>query len=61
MGDFLDDLFDIDGDGQVTDQDFIDDLAIFHMMQNDKSDGHNEQDDFDEADIDTMAEDEFEE
>ena len=33
---FLDSLFDVDGDGKVTDMDFIDDLAIFHMMQEDK-------------------------
>ena len=33
---FLDSLFDIDGDGKVTDMDFIDDLAIFHMMQEDE-------------------------
>ena len=33
---FLDSLFDIDGDGKVTDMDFIDDLAIFHMIQEDE-------------------------
>ena len=33
---FLDSLFDVDGDGKVTDMDFIDDLAIFHMMQEDE-------------------------
>jgi len=30
---FLDLLFDIDGDGKVTDMDFIDDMAIFHMIR----------------------------
>ena len=33
---FLDSLFDVDGDGKVTDMDFIDDLAIFHMIQEDE-------------------------
>ena len=33
---FLDSFFDVDGDGKVTDMDFIDDLAIFHMMQEDE-------------------------
>ena len=33
---FLDSLFDVDGDGKVTDMDFIDDMAIFHMMQEDE-------------------------
>ena len=33
---FLDSLFDVDGDGKVTDMDFIDDMAIFHMIQEDE-------------------------
>ena len=33
---FLDSLFYVDGDGKVTDMDFIDALAIFHMMQEDE-------------------------
>ena len=33
---FFDSLFDVNGDGKVDDMDFIDDMAIFHMMQEDE-------------------------
>ena len=39
---FLDSLFDIDGDGTVTDMDFIDDMAIFHMIREDEEEERKE-------------------
>ena len=46
---FFESLFDVDGDGKVTDQDFMDDFAMFQMINNDhKSSDFDDDDELEE-------------
>ena len=49
---FLDSLFDVNGDGKVDDIDFMDDVAIFNMIQEDEEKEKEEENEFDPFDYD---------